>query len=257
MNLNREPYDSNYLLRRALNYGINRESIIKDLIGPAYTPMRGVIPSGLPGFNKNRVGYAYQPEKAGQLLAEAGFPQGEKLKPLTLSYNQDAGHQLIAGEISRQLSALGVTVNLQQYDWEYFKKELTRMGTSFFRLGWQADYPDTDNFLYSLFHSSRIGTSNFTGYNNPQVDKLLDASRAEFDDKDRLELLSKAEKIILDDAPCLWLFQKKAIKLLGKDVQGFNIDNMQRIDWYKVKLSSPQPESEKSEADDSKGTGAK
>ncbi|MDD3364754.1 MAG: ABC transporter substrate-binding protein [Syntrophomonas sp.] len=237
-NLNREPYANNYLLRRALNYGIDRESIIKTLLGDAYLPAKGVIPIDSAAYNPQMRGYVYDPEKAAELLSEAGFPQGKGLRPLTLTYNRDPGHTQIAQEIARQLALLGITVQIQDNDWDYYTKQLSNMQLSFFRLGWQADYPDADNFLYTLFRSSAAGGSNLTGYRNPQVDQLLDTSRAEYrDEKARLKLLNRAEEIIVDDAPCLWLFQKKATVLIGKEVRDLKINSMEMIDWYELGLS--------------------
>lgn len=237
-NFNREPYANNYLLRRALNYAIDRESIIKNLLGDAYSPAKGVIPIGSAAYNQQMRGYVYDPEKAAELLSEAGFPQGKGLKPLTLTYNRDPGHSQIAKEIARQLALLGITVQTQDNDWDYYTKQLSNMQLSFFRLGWQADYPDADNFLYTLFRSSAAGGSNLTGYRNPQVDKILDESRAEYrDEKARLKLLNRAEEIIVDDAPCIWLFQKKATVLIGNEVRDLKINSMEMIDWYELGLS--------------------
>jgi peptide/nickel transport system substrate-binding protein/oligopeptide transport system substrate-binding protein len=116
---------------------------------------------------------------------------------------------------------------------------------SFFRLGWQADYPDADSFLYSLFHSSLLGISNYSGYNNPQLDKILEQSRAaDYESEDRIKLLNRAEEILVDDAPFLWLFQKKASKMIGKDVSSLKINGMEMIDWYEVELFKPSLDKE-------------
>jgi len=113
------------------------------------------------------------------------------------------------------------------------------MQLSFFRLGWRADYADADNLLNTLFHSASSEGSNLTGYRNTQVDKILDDSRAQYkDEKDRLKLLKRAEEIIVDDAPCIWLFQKKTTLLIGKQVRDLKVDSMGMIDWYEVGLAS-------------------
>jgi len=130
-------------------------------------------------------------------------------------------------------------VQLQENDWDYYTKQLSNKQISFFRLGWQADYADADNFLYTLFYSSAAGGSNLTGYRNPQVDKILDASRAEYRNEDeRQKLLKHAEEIIVDDAPCLWLFQKKSTILTGRDVREIKVDDMGFINWSEIALSS-------------------
>jgi oligopeptide transport system substrate-binding protein len=239
-NMNRDPYANSYLLRRALNYAIDRDHIIKQLLSNSYLSAKGLIPAGLEAYNPSIYGYRYNADKARQLLAEAGYPAGKGLPILTLTYNDDPGHALVAGEIARQLAVFGIRVQIQAQGWDYYKKQVNNHAISFFRLGWAADYPDADNFLYSLFHSSQDGNSNLCGYHNPQVDRILDASRAQYKDPQaRLKLLRRAEEMIIDDAPCLWLFQKKAEKLVSRDVRHLNLDQMEMFDWYPVGLARP------------------
>ena len=68
-----------------------------------------------------------------------------------------------------------------------------------FLLGWMADYPAMDNFLYPLFHSSQIGANNYFFYDNPEVDRLIETARRTVDEKQRLDLYAQAEKIVLED----------------------------------------------------------
>ena len=239
-NMGRDPYAGSYLLRRALNYAIDREYIIKNILGGSYIVAKAVIPTGLDAYSKRMYGYRYDPDKARQLLEESGHPQGQGLSTLTLTYNKNSGHSQVATEIARQLAQYGITVQLQEQNWDYYKKQVNGRYISFFRLGWAADYPDADNFLYSLFHSSKIGVSNFCGYHNPQLDRILDASRSQYKDPAaRIKLLQRAEEIIVDDAPCLWLFQKKAEKLISPDVRKLTLDKMEMVDWYQVELAKP------------------
>ena len=237
-NLHQQPFAKNYLLRRALNYAVDRDAIIKNILGDSYLPAKGVLPQGVVAYNEHMRGYVYDPEKVQQLLADAGYPGGEGLKPLTLTVNNDPGHRQVALEVARQLGLQGITVQVQVQDWSYYTKQITNMRLGFFRLGWKADYADGDNFLYTLFHSSTAG-SNLVGYNNPQVNKLLDDARAQYGDEGaRIKLLKRAEEIVVDDAPCLWLFQKKSTVLLGQDVRDFQIDCMERVNWAEMGVSS-------------------
>lgn len=242
-NMHRDPYVHSYLLRRALNYAIDREHIIKQLSSDGYLPAKGPVPAGLEALNEDIPGYRYDANKARQLLAEAGYLDGKGLPILTLTYNDDSGHAIVAGEVARQLAEFGIRVQTQQQGWDYYKKQINSRALSFFRLSWAADYPNADNYLYSLFHSSQIGMTNFCGYQNPQVDKILNNSRQQYKDpQTRLQLLRRAEAMIIDDAPCLWLFQKKAQKLVSKDVRNLKLDCMEMIDWYQVELLKPTVE---------------
>jgi len=239
-NVNKEPFSGNYLLRRALNYGIDRKLIIAEVLGDSYRPANGIIPLGMAGYQHDMRGYTYDPQKAQELLEEAGYPLGTGLPQLTLTYNEDEGHRMVAESIAAQLAELGVKVQLQPMDWDYYKKQLNQMNLSFFRLEWFADYPDPDSFLYSMFHSSKIGISNYFSYHNPQVDKILDASREEVkSQQERIKLMNRAEEIIVDDAPCLWLFQSTAAKMIGRNVGFLEVNSMEMIDWYEVELLKP------------------
>jgi oligopeptide transport system substrate-binding protein len=239
-NSSREPYANDYLLRRALNYAIDRKAINDSVFGGAYIPLKGVVPSGIPGYYTHTRGYSYNKEKALQLLEEAGFPNGQGVPVLTLSYNSDPGHKEVAEAVAAQLSNVGIRVQTLAMEWNYYQKQLAAMSMSFFRIGWQADYPDADSFLYSLQHSKQMGISNYVGYQNPQVDKLLDKSRSLINDQDeRLKLLNRAEQIIIDDAPCLWLFQKQTTKLISPQVNALEVNPLNQIDWYKVELKKP------------------
>jgi oligopeptide transport system substrate-binding protein len=244
-NMNREPFAGNYLLRRALNYAIDRNAIIETILANSYRTSKGALPMGMSGYNKQLRGYAYDPEKAKELLAEAGYPEGEGLKPLVLTYNSDEGHRAVAEALAQQFNKLGIDVQLQNLGWDYYKKQMNAMALVLFRVGWHADYADADNFLYGMYHSSQVGISNYSGYNNPQVDKILDAARAETkSNEERLKLLQRAEEIIVDDAPMLWLFQKKAAALTGEYVRNLEMDGMGLIDWRKVELLKPSADGE-------------
>ncbi len=239
-NLNQEPYTGNFLLRRAFNYAIDRKAIIDDVLGGAYRPVKAVLPLGVNAYNSEMRGYTYNPQKAQELLAEAEYPMGEGLKPIILTYDNDEGHKVVAQAVAEQLMELGLQVHTQAMDWDYYKQELGEMKLNFFRLGWYADYPDADNFLYGLYHSSKIGISNFSAYHNPQVDKILDAARAETKSgQERIKLLKRAEEIIVDDAPNLWLFQKQTNSLIGPEVNLLNIDCMGFLNWSQIELLKP------------------
>jgi len=139
-NMHREPFAGNYLLRRALNYAVDRKAIIETVLGDAYRTSKGALPMGMPGYNKQLRGYAYDPEKAKDLLAEAGYPGGEGLKPLILAFNKDEGHRAVAEAVAQQFNQLGIDVQLQEMEWDYYKKQVSSMALTLFRVGWHG-YP--------------------------------------------------------------------------------------------------------------------
>lgn len=239
-NNNKKPFAGNYLLRRAINYAIDRKLIAEEVTGGSYLTVSGIVPLSMPGYQHDMVGYTYDPNKAQELLGEAGYPLGERLPELILTYNEDPGHEMVAEFIAAQLGELGVRVQLQSVEWDYYKKQLSQSNMAFFRLEWMADYPDPDSFLYSLYHSGNIGITNYCNYNNPQVDKILDASRRETESQqERRKLLNRAEEIIIDDAPCLWLFQSVTNKLIGANTNSLKVNSMDMLNWHEIELLKP------------------
>lgn len=238
MNVNRSPFNDAYL-RRALNYGVDRDMILKSILGGAGIPSKGIIPMGLPGYNSALQGYPYDPDRAYELMEESSIFRYTQPPSVDLYYNEDPGHEKVAQSIAAQLDSLALTVNPLPLPWDEYLRRMEAMNFNFFRFGWDADYPDPDAFLYPLFHSSQIGITNLTGYKNPRVDRLLDQARAETaSNSRRLELLRKAEKIILDDAPMIWLFQKESVKLVSPEIRGLQVNGMELIDWSKLDFSN-------------------
>ena len=110
-----------------------------------FFPAKGILPPSMPGYNKNLKGYEYNPEKAKQLLKEAGFPKGFET---TLQVNQNVRHKAIAEAIQAQLAELGIKLNIKIVDWGVHLDTLDRAEPDMYRMGWVVDYLDPDNFLY-------------------------------------------------------------------------------------------------------------
>jgi peptide/nickel transport system substrate-binding protein/oligopeptide transport system substrate-binding protein len=178
---------------------------------------------------------------AGQLLDQAGYAERKDIGVLFLTYNEGLGHRSIAGKVARQLSEAGISLQPVEVEWDYYQKQLAQMQYSFFRVGWTADYADADDFLVHLYHSRNSGVSNYNGYYNPQVDQLLEQSRAEADQAERVRLLQKAEDLILDDAPQLWLFQRQSNKAVSPAIKHFYMNALEVVDWQRVEITPTRP----------------
>lgn len=224
-------------LRRAMNYAVDRNLLVENVLGGVGRPAKGVLPVNVKGYNKSLQGYTFNPEQAGELYEMTDYANLIKPPVLKIAFNSDAGHERLAAGIKTQLEMLGINSMLIPLQWDAYVKKISENQLSLFRITWEADYPDPDAFLYPLFHSRNIGLTNFTGYRNPRVDHLLDAARKEINHNDkRIKLLRQAEQVIVYDAPMVWLFQKEAVKLVGPEVAGFQMDGMQMIDWQKLRI---------------------
>ncbi|MDR3333134.1 MAG: ABC transporter substrate-binding protein [Synergistaceae bacterium] len=203
-NMTKEPYKNNKALRHAFNYAIDRQRINELVLDGLWFPAKGILPPSIPGHNPNLRSYEYNPEKAKELMKEAGFEKGFEA---TLTVAQNVLHRTIAEAIQAQVSELGIKLNVQVMDWGVQLDMLDRGESDIYRMGWIADYLDADNFLYVLQHSSNIGVKgNYSRYGSPEVDKLLDEGRTETDPAKRAEIYQKAEQLIVDDAPWIYLF---------------------------------------------------
>lgn len=204
-NLERPPFRGNRKVRQAFNYIVDKEAIAKVILEGRVVPARSVLPPGMLGHNPDLRGYPYNKEKARRLLAEAGYEGGRGFPPLTLHYNPGLVNRKIAEFVQGALRKIGVAVQLRELDWPAYLNLVDGGQAQFFRLGWLADYPDPENFLTVLFHSRNIGSKgNLSRYANPTVDRLLDRADQSMDPTARAHLYQEAEKIIVADAP--WIF---------------------------------------------------
>jgi peptide/nickel transport system substrate-binding protein len=200
MNTEMPPFN-NKLVRQALNYGVDKQKLVKIGNGRAEV-MKGVIPPWIPGHDAAMQPYPYDPEKAKQLLAQAGSPGGFEVDMLVPEYRDNPQ---IAASVQADLAKIGVKLNLRQQAYPVFRQTIKERGkTAIFALQWGTDYPDPQNVPSTLLKGSMAGQQNFTWYNNPTVNNLLDQADTTVDPKKRMALYQEAEKIIHEDAP--WVF---------------------------------------------------
>jgi peptide/nickel transport system substrate-binding protein len=144
----------NKKIRQALNYGFNRRDMISYLRNNMGTPgVFGMVPPGFPGFGDKGATYDYQPEKAAQLIAEAGYPNGQNIPVITL-YTTST-YQDLCEYIKSQWEELGFKINIDVNQAAIHRKMIGENKLGFFRASWIADYPDPENYL-SLFYSNNF-----------------------------------------------------------------------------------------------------
>ncbi len=220
-NLERPPFRGNRTLRRAFNYAVDKEAIAEVILEGRVRPARSVLPPGMFAHNPDLKGYAYNKEKARQLLAEAGYEGGKGLPTLTLYYNTGLVNRKITEFIQGALLQMGITIELRELDWPAYLNLVDRGDAQAFRLGWLADYPDPENFLTVLFHSRNLGSKgNLSRYVDPRVDALLDRADTSLDPAERKRLYQAAEEIILEDAPWIFLHYYSTDVLIQPWVKG-------------------------------------
>jgi peptide/nickel transport system substrate-binding protein len=192
-------------VRQALNYAVDKESIVKNILGGYGEVAKGQVISPVYfGYNPNLEPYPYDPDKAKKLLADAGYPNGVEVEFYTPAgrYTLDKS---IAEAVTAQLAKVGVTAKLQPLEWGVFaklqqEKKFAHMNLFAFA---QSTY-DADGVIYQLFHSSQIwGVGPY--WSTRELDGLAEQGRTTVDPKVREEAYHKAAAIIREEAPVLFM----------------------------------------------------
>ena len=211
INNQRPPFDD-VRVRQALNYAVDKEAIIKGVLFGAADPMDAPMAPSLFGYCPIG-GYEYNPDKARELLREAGVAHGTKVELLTPTgrYLQDfQASQAIAG----YLREVGLDVTVRTMDWPSYVatiiKPLEENEAQLHYLGWAPSYLDAAQQMRQ-FQSSQWPPNGLatTFYKNPEVDRLIEAANSEVDPEKRAELYCEASKLIWEDAPWIFLWVQR------------------------------------------------
>jgi len=190
---------------------------------------------GFPCFDSSVVkGYHYDPEKAKQLLSEAGFPEGvgmPETKLLTIDVYAD-----LAGFIAKELEEIGIPVQVEIVQKGLLLEETAKSQVLFYRGSWIADYPDAENYL-SVFYSKNPAPPNYTRYTNPAFDLLYEKSLLQINDSVRYNLYQQMDQMVIDDAPVVPLWYDEVIRLVHENVLGFTSDALNRLELRRVKIT--------------------
>ncbi|MEE8538138.1 MAG: ABC transporter substrate-binding protein [Acidobacteriota bacterium] len=211
MNLAVPPLAGNPQLRRAINLAVNRKHLCEVIMEGVPRPASGILPPGMPGFDPQRPPLREDVDEARRLMTEAGYPNGDGLPPLVLLFNANPRVQQVVEQVQIDLTRIGVRLELRTGDQAAFLEALSS-GTwggrtvHLVRLGWNADYPDPDAFLGIQLLSRNAGLAgNFSHYSDPEVDALIEEARSSMDERHRMELYRKIERLAVDRDAC-WLF---------------------------------------------------
>jgi peptide/nickel transport system substrate-binding protein len=209
-------------LRLAINNGFDRAKMLKYLRNNIGTPaFWGIIPKGLPGYSEDLAGYSYDPDRAAQLLAEAGFPNGEGLPEISLLTTAD--YLDLCEFIQHDLAQINIRVKIEVSTGATFRDMIANSKVQFFRASWIADYPDAENYL-SLFYSSNFSPKgpNYSHFSNAEFDRLYEASVLENVESKRIQLYQKMNSILVEESPIVPLYYDKVVRFYPKNIRGFN-----------------------------------
>lgn len=212
MNTELKPFDD-VRVRRAVNHAVDRQRIVK-LLGGLQDVATGIVPPSMPWSNPGLLEYPFDPDKARDLLRQAGFPSGFKSEIL---FRLDGlGHERMAQSIQNDLKAVGIEVELKPLSMAaFFDKVQSRRQAQMGINSWSQDYPDPSNFLDILLNGNRITETecqNCAFFSHPEFNQLIAQAGQSMDSTRRTSLFRQAEKLAMEQAPWVPLiFQRTAI----------------------------------------------
>lgn len=232
-----DPRFKDVRVRQAFNYAINRNEITQNILrGQAYEDGNyGITPPISKAFNGfdfkgvKAYSYEYNPEKAKELLAEAGFPNGANFGSVDLIINIGDMNSAVAEEIASQLSQnLGINVNIDASSFEQKNEDASYSKGDLFRSAWFADYISPESFLINFYgkvvpkNAKEPSKINQARYINPKFDKLYEQGQLAKSTKEALYYFSEAEKELMKDPPLIPLWYNGDIQLVYSKVRNFH-----------------------------------
>jgi len=219
-------------VRQALNYAVDKQAIINNIFLGLTKPMDSPMPPTAACYTPAKY-YEYNPEKARELLAEAGYPDGFEV---TLYYGP--GRYLMDTEVveavQSYLADVGIKVKVVPLEWAAYgamlRKPLEETELQMFFIGWGLPTLDPELGIGLFSKEAWAPGLNAMFYSNPAVEALIPAQRAATDPKERCEIVKWIQKIIMEDAPFIALYYEPQIHAKRKEVHDFVISVTERID---------------------------
>ncbi|HEX3159980.1 MAG TPA: ABC transporter substrate-binding protein [Gemmatimonadaceae bacterium] len=225
-------------VRQALNHAIDTRQLLDQLIAGRGRLAAGVVPPSLDGADTTRAPYAFDQDRAKELLTAAGHPNGIDVE---LWVSTSPPFPRLAEAIQGYLAPVGVRATIVQRDASSVREAARKGETDLVLKDWFADYPDAENFLFPLLGSANKGVGgNISYYENAAYDSLVAASRREQNDEARAALYRQADSLQFRDAPMVYLWFYNDLYAVQPWITGFEVPailNGQR--WLKVEMAGP------------------
>lgn len=225
-NVTKPPFDD-VRVRRALAMAIDVDTVANKVLRSGELPAYSYVPPGTGNYGEpayvswKDTPYKDRVAEAVKLLAEAGYSKDKPLK-VTLSYNTSENHKRIAIAVAAMWKPLGVDVEMFNTEGKIHYANLREKNYQVAREGWIADYNDVQNFLFKA--DGKSGAINYSGYNNPEYNDLMNKGAATLDLKARAEILKKADELQMRDVPMAPIYYYVSKQLVSPKVVGW-IDN--------------------------------
>jgi len=215
-------------IRQAINYGFDREKMIRFLRNNIGVPATaGFVPKGLPSFNPSAVkGYTYNPDKARELIKAAGYSNANPLPEILLETT--SSYIDLCTFIQKQLKDIGINVRLEQMPPASLREKISKSESNFFRASWIADYPDAESFL-TILYGPYPAPPNYTRFDNPKFNELYQAALLENDNAKRYALYNEMDNVLIEEAPVVPLFYDEVLRFKQKSIKGLKNNAMNML----------------------------
>ena len=235
-NCKQPPFDD-VSIRIAFSQAIDKDKIISLSYRNMVQKAEGILPPGIPGYNKNLVGLDFDVNKAKELIKASRYGDVSKLPPITLTIAGAGGSAgpLFEALVYQWKQNLGVDVKIREVEPEIFSLVLSQEPDQMYYFGWIADYPYPQDFLDILFSSG--SSYNYGGYSNPEVDSLIQQANQELDQTKAFALYQQAEQQIVNDAACLPLTFGETYLLIQPYVKNLSVSALGIMDFNEVMIS--------------------
>ena len=206
-------------VRQAIAWAVDRGALNKVIkFGKGTVLTGGPIPPGHWADGELNTYPKRDLEKANQLLSDAGYADGFKV---TLKTSPNQNQVDAAQMIKQQLAEVGIEVEVLTQESSIFFEALGKKDFEMTVVGW-VGFVDPDEFLYNIFHTGEVW--NQQAYSNSTVDELLEKGRKTMDQEERKQIYTEAQKLIVEDAPMVFLYANPQTSALVEGVQGFDVN---------------------------------
>jgi peptide/nickel transport system substrate-binding protein len=218
-------------VRQALNYAIDKDAIIKNVLMGYAQPVDSPMPSDFFGYCKGSPAYTYNPTLAKQLLQEAGVPNNWKLRFVSPTGRYPDDYQ-VSQAIAGYLQAVGIDAQLKTTDWGTYMSWITGVKpanstTDLYFLGWSGGY-EHGSVTMSMFQTGTFFNGGF--YSNPKLDALISAADAEQDPTKSADLYCQANQLVWSDAPWIFLYHGLYPVIQSTKIQGLIVLPSEKFD---------------------------
>ena len=229
----KNPSLSDVRVRQALSISVNRDQLTQKVLNNLNLPAYAIVPPGLLGYQPPKM-FDYSPDKARQLLADAGYPNGEGFPTLTLQYNTSDQHRIIAIAIQQMWKdELNINVELINKDWKVYLDDERNGNFDISRASWVGDYLDPNTFLDMWVEGAGV---NRTGWNNPRYDELILHDAPKQQGQDRFKKFYEAESILFTEMPIIPLYIYSSRHLIHPSVKGMPHNLMDYHNYKYIEL---------------------